>query len=204
MTKKETIMKYIILTFSIMGLYTCKAQNIVPLSNIPEDTPGITYYKDTDNDFNNFEGTWKWENGNSSLTIQLQKIEMHLLGKDYYDSIIGEYQYIADGEIQNNSLPLTLNSNATYSHNIYGGIITPKSAPPCNECASNTRFVKLRLIEPENPQLRGAITMGYFVENGIEKIKVRIYNTNDGFHVDYTGPTELKIPENSIFTLVKQ
>jgi len=197
-------MQLLVIIFTVIVSYTSKGQTIVPLSNIPEDTPDVAYYKDTDNDFNPFEGTWKWEQGNSSLIIQLQKVEMHQALGDFYDRIVGEYQYIVDGVLQNNSLPLAANADNLYSHHIYGSKITSKAPPPCNACTPNTRFVKLRLIEPENPQLTGKITMGYFVENGIEKIQVRIYNEGIGFNIDYTGPTVLKIPDNSVFTLIKQ
>ena len=35
------------------------------------------YYKDTDNTFNQFIGTWTYFNGNDSLTIKLKKLNKY-------------------------------------------------------------------------------------------------------------------------------
>ena len=49
--------------------------------------------------------------------------------------------------------------------------------------------------------------MAYFIENGVEKIrmKLRQYDSDPSIvgHIDYTGPTDLPLP-NGTYTFIKQ
>jgi hypothetical protein len=65
------------------------------------------YYKDINNYFNDFEGTWLYTNGNTSLKIVLTKETMQYTGKFYTDGITGEYQYIENGLEKRNTLSNT-------------------------------------------------------------------------------------------------
>ena len=186
--------------------FSCKAQNIVSIYNTPLSAPQAPYYKDIDSDFNPLEGEWKWENGNSSLTIQMQKMTMISQGNGYSDIMIGEYKYIENGTELVNYLPLVPNTSNLQTHNLWGGIITTlnKGFPPCAECAPNTRFIIVSVTETDKPGLYGKMVMAHFTENNVEKIRMRIWNTyNENVSVDYTGPNDITIPEG-VYTLVKQ
>jgi hypothetical protein len=209
-------MKYIIKVLLIFTVIACKAQNIYPIYGATEDIPNNPYYKDVDNDLNPFVGEWKWEEGNNSLTIQFQKIEMYhrqypnydntATLHEYFDYLIGEYQYIENGLELINSLPVNFGGHPTITNAMAGWNITTtnRGFPPCNECAPNTRFIRLSFTELENQQLHGRIIMAHFVEGGVEKIRARIFNTDIvNLTADYTGPTALKVPEG-IYTFIKQ
>lgn len=208
-TKHIKQMKNLINIVFVFAIIACKAQSpVIPLYNSPIDETSGCYIKDMDNDLSPFEGTWKWENGNNTLVIQFQKIEMyHQNDNPYYnyykDYLIANYKYIENGVELTNTLPLSFNGDIE-EHPIWGGGITQRAIPPCPECDEDTRFVWTSFGELENPQLYGKIVMAHFVENGVEKIRARIFNS--GIYnktAQYTGPLNLKVPEG-IYTFIKQ
>ena len=209
-------MKIILITLSIFSLFSCKAQ-ITPIYLVDDEIYyDNTYYKDVDNDFNTYEGTWKWEDGNTSLTIIFNKVTNYTDGDgDYYDFLVGEYQFIENGVEKVNSFPEPIinDTNGTpiivnqdpYGNNIMSyDIRTDKGYfPPCTECPTNTRFILLDISDPTRTKVDGMISMARFIEGGIEKIRARIRTTfvlnEDG---NYSGPTSLTIPEG-VITLIK-
>ena len=208
-------MKAILKLILILIFFNCKAQVITPLYNdgtTPYD--GIQpsrYYKDVDNDFNPYVGTWKWQDGNNSLTIIFNKITNHFSGgQSYNDLLVGEYQYVENGNMLVNSypslmfnnsdgIPNIINTTDPWVNNIVSISIKTENRgfPPCPECAPNTRFIILGISDPTRPNVNGGIKMARFIENGIEKIRMRIYTTY------YEGDVLLTIPKNSIWTLTK-
>jgi hypothetical protein len=206
--KMKNIITIIIIIFSVIQVDA--QEPIRPMYNSPIELTSGSYSKDLDNDLNPFIGEWKWEEGNNSLTIQFQKIEMYHNNSnqyfnDYEDELVGDYKYIENGVEVINTLPLNFTGDK-YDNQIRGAIITTlnRGFPPCDECAPNTRFILLYFKEPENPQLQGKIRMAHFVESGIEKIRMRItltFITN--LTAEYSGPEEFKVPEG-IYTFIKQ
>jgi hypothetical protein len=100
-------MKKIILIITIgLIFYNCKAQT--PVLNMEIDTkydaPNNSYYKDINNELNNFEGTWLYTNGSTSLKLKLVKSTQYFNGSFYEDLLIGGYQYIKDGVEKINTL----------------------------------------------------------------------------------------------------
>lgn len=206
-------MKNLFITVLIVfSCFSCKAQNITPIYN-EEDVPSYinTYHKDVDNDFDPYIGRWKWEVGNNSLEIIFNKIVHNDEGHgDFSDDLVGEYKYIDNGEVLVNSFPPLMldepnslpnivtseNNNSIISSDIR---TDNKGFPPCPECAPNTRFILLEIQEKTKLGVWGKIRMARFVENGIEKIRMRIFNS---FNVNKDGRL-LSIPENSIWTLTK-
>ncbi|MFD2586541.1 DUF6705 family protein [Croceitalea marina] len=189
---------------------SCKAQNIVPIYNGPEQEPPLPhYYKDVDNNLDPLVGTWKWQEGNNSLTVEFKKVERAPFGgESVKDILIGGYTYIKNGVECTNSLPMpNLPMDKLTNYPIWGGVIgTPiKGSPPCPECGTNPRYVKVQVREPENPLLEGKFIMGHFIQNGVEKMGLLFLNTAISMPTaDYTGPEEMCIPEFSTLTLVKQ
>ena len=106
------------------------------------------YYKDTNNILNQFEGTWIYTNGTTSFKIVLIKKELAYSGSYYEDLIIGEYQYIKDGEELYNSLYLLdENLNNLYDHTINGNNF-PTTSTPFEAYTSDIFRIKLSLEEP--------------------------------------------------------
>ncbi len=201
-------MKYLI-AFFIVCTSACKAQTIIPMYDPPEDFPEEPYFKDLDNNLGTVEGTWVWRDTNASLQIQLAKVEMILSSTgNYFDELIGEYKYIINGLEVVNTLPLVPNTENTSTHHIVGGVITTKNRgfPPCPECAEGTRFIRLIITDGNYPRLYGSMVFAHFVENGIEKLRMRILNTHNDYVLtdpDYDGPDVLAIPEG-VYTFIKQ
>jgi hypothetical protein len=107
-------MKQLFLLIAMIPFWNCKAQSpILPL--LSGDSGNIVqgaYYKDLDNVFDKFVGSWKYTNGSTSLIITFKKKTIfYNIYDDYYEDIlVGEYKYIENGIEIVNTLPnLTIN-----------------------------------------------------------------------------------------------
>ena len=202
----KTLMTLLIGT---MVIVSCKAQSpIISIYDGDEEQVDGCYLKDVDGDFNPYVATWKWEDGNNSITIRFEKVEAYYRPdmKQYYDYLVGGYSYIENGVEITNSLNFTLNG-APYSEDSNNTIVgrgistNDGKAPPCNECDPNTRMVDAHIIDPVVSGVSGTLRMKHFIENGVEKIRVRI--TNSYTDIDTPVGTSISIPEG-IYTFVKQ
>ena len=151
---------------------------------------------------------WEDSETQSSLRIQFEKLEMVADLPDYEDILVGEYHYVENNITMVNTLPLVSNSDDIYTHSLYLIAILghQRGVPPCEECADDTRYLNVQLLDSTREGLLGEMKMAHFVEDGIEKIRARIYLTyNSNFDVtaDDTGPNTLSIPEG-IYTFIKQ
>lgn len=113
------------------------------------------YYKDLDNNFGQFMGSWIYTNGNTSFKIVIQKKEMTRSGRGYFeDMLIGGYQYIKNGvEKVNTFSNLNTDFSDPWDYNIVGKSMQPgKTANPlCNDCAiTDKKVVRLYLTDPLN------------------------------------------------------
>ena len=201
---KRIVSIIICISFTIV----CKAQSpIISIYDGDEEQVDGCYLKDVDGDFNPYVGTWKWEDGNNSITIKFEKIEAYYDSdsKEYEDYLVGGYSYIENGIEINNSLNFTVNGHPleTDNNTIAGNGISTNDgkAPPCDECDPSTRMVDVHIIDPVVPGVTGVLRMKHFIDNGVEKIRVRITNS----HTDIDTPvgTSISIPEG-IYTFVKQ
>ena len=204
----------LIIILILFSFFSCKAQqNIVPIFQQEGQTVGYTYlndyFKDVDNDFDPYVGRWKWENGNNSLEIIFTKrINRTNSYGNSFDELVGEYKYRENGIVLINSFPPLLLDVPNEVPNIINednsilsdDITTDnRGFPPCPACAPNTRFIILAIQEKTKPGVYGRIKMARFVENGVEKIRMRINNTGN---INNTNE-KITILENSIWTLTK-
>lgn len=205
-------MKNIILLLLIVSLSTisCKAQ-ILPIETSSIGKPNNIYYKDLNNEFNKYEGTWRYENGNTSFTIILEKKEMvyYDSSKKYTDNLNGEYKYIENGYTIINTLPLlTQNPNDTDNRNIGGGyIINNDQSLVCDDCTSGEKRVELYFNDPELDYLDPSLVLQMIQEEntlldqeGI--IKVTLIGTG-GFIPNENSPTETRVPYGE-YIMIKQ
>ncbi|WP_177731612.1 DUF6705 family protein [Flavobacterium inviolabile] len=129
------------------------------------------YYKDIDNDLNKFQGTWKYTNGSTSLTIVLRKKTqvVNPFRNFTTDMLIGEYSYIHNGIQQTNTISLMEANSADYgNNNIYGTTLGK-----CDECPAGAKnLVFLFFNDPVVSYLNSQMSVKYFIENGVEKIKI--------------------------------
>lgn len=203
---------YIYILTLIITTVSCKAQNpIIPLFNGSDlYKTNNAYYKDTDNDLGKLEGIWKYQSGNTSIEIKLQKINQRQRQKPnngitfYKDMLIGEYLYIENGSEIINTFPNLTNSSFNgENHNILGSrIVDWAKRPRCNECNPNIRRVNLSFNDPGRDYIDARIVIKHFEEGGVEKIRATII---DGYKVlPYDGaPVVMRIPFGE-YILVKQ
>ncbi len=201
-------MRYIFTTLALFVLFSCKAQTVVSLANDSDlaFTNG-TYNKDVDNDFNKYVGTWKFIQGNTTLTLELKKLTFnHYQSKNYYeDLLVGEYRFIENGVEKINTLSQMINPPAKAGyHNIWGNLIWTKNLfPKCDDCSQNERRIKLYITDPERKYLDNAVILRYKNENGVERIIARIYKNDTSVMLQKGSPDEMRVPYGE-YVLTKQ
>jgi len=189
----------------------CKAQTIIPLYNGPTNVNGA-YYKDTFNDLNRFEGTWKYTNGTTSLTITLQKKEMQNFNDGhtqyYEDVLIGAYRYIENGAEKINTLSqLDIFYPNFFSYPIAGDIIAGPNTAACPECEFNERKVLLSFSDPTRdiPGMESVMAFIRSDEGNIQKLNLVFYVTSGGYQEEgqSSGFDSYTVPFGE-YLLVKQ
>ena len=174
---------YLILIFCWWG---CRSQSpVLPLQGSGARSQQGAYYKDIDNIFNKFSGTWKFQNGQEIFTITLQKKVMKYDADDniYLDILIGEYAYTnSNGLTIVNTLNNLNQDMAPFENNIGGAVITNR------EELINLRGVEMYFRDPERLYLNQYILLK-FIE-GSNGIANRI-------EVKFRGDTSLLPNENS-------
>ena len=128
--------------------FNCKAQNpVLPLKYWSKEQTN-TYYKDLDNELDDFVGTWLYTDGNNSLKIILKKEVMHFNGRYYKDLIVGEYQYIENGVEKINTLA-DLNTVEAFEHEINGNnIYKDCKFLPASDCIEGETRLGIILSDP--------------------------------------------------------
>ncbi|PZR24458.1 MAG: hypothetical protein DI539_00335 [Flavobacterium psychrophilum] len=186
-----------------------------PIKSLNDDDYGTidgAYYKDTENNLDNYTGTWIYTNGTTSLTISLQKKIMmpfyYAPTSIYEDILIGEYRYIENGIEKINTLSqLSLNLSEAIEYSIHGNIIVKQNSQYCKDCGPNDRKILLMFKDPSchilgyDPQM----IFQRVDSGGIQKLKLK-FRTTSGMIVEegVTPPcTEYKIPFGE-YILIKQ
>ena len=197
------------ITVLYLTTFACKAQlPVVARDASMSDKPQGTYFKDLNNEFNKFEGTWVYTNGNTSFTIKLFKKEMKYSTSVgyYFDKLYGEYKYVENGVEIINTLPsLVACPNDTDNRNIGGGYIIPTNMfLACDDCAANERRVMLYFNDPQRSYLESSIVLRYVIgQNNPNKMKVTLFES-DGVILPYVGaPGEIRVPYGE-YLMVKQ
>lgn len=200
MKKALTILTLLIISYSI------EAQPLIEprFKNLNYARTEGTYYKDIDNDYAPYVGTWIYTHGNTSFKIVLQKKEMMPLisgvgqhAIQYYtDILIGEYQYIENGIDKVNTLAnLSVNHSKPINYSLYGGSIVLKNLyPKCDECAETDRRIAMTFNEPSRRNsvgLSGGLMLRHYVENDVHKIKAIVYIRTSSLGIDRMTNQEL-------------
>jgi len=98
---------------------------ILPLGDV-RDINGA-YYKDLNNQLDPFVGTWKYTNGNTSLTITLQKKLIQEFQDGgyhfFHDILAGEYKYIENNIEKINTLSEFSVQKGPFEYSITGNIL---------------------------------------------------------------------------------
>ena len=199
-------MKNIYTLFIILTVLNCKAQS--PIIDIEDysyrnNSQENAYYKDVNNFFNAFEGTWIYTNGNTSFKIVIEKTVMRYTGKFYKDGIKGEYQYIENGVEKINTLA---NLSQSTKHGIWGSsMLKSTSRIRCDDCPVNERRVNLTLSD-RTRGLSGRLILKKILVNGQPALEGALRGNSVPGGIDVDNPpqyTELTVPTGT-FIFIKQ
>jgi hypothetical protein len=116
---KKTFILAILFTFTFCKAQVPSSATIIPMNSMNENSFNITnngvYFKDTDNKFGQWVGTWQYTNGNTVFKIVIQKIIGKYIPKGtfnspincYMDILVGGYYYKENGVVKTNHLTYT-------------------------------------------------------------------------------------------------
>ncbi|MDA9339446.1 hypothetical protein N9Q68_00585 [Polaribacter sp.] len=188
-------MKNIIIIITlVLTFFNCKAQS--PVLNMEIDTkydaPNNSYYKDINNELNNFVGTWLYTNGNTSLKIILVKSTQYFNGKFYEDLLIGGYQYIENGVEKINTLadandPSIGRAASIKGNNIYNNC----KYLPVNDCVEGEKSLDLSIKDTTSEGHIAALRLYKRIINGQEAFKA---NLSMNYYKDVSGA----IPDSTL------
>lgn len=172
-------MKNIIITIFNFTLATCFSQNpILPIDNLGWKNTDGAYYKDINNELDNFEGTWLYTNGDTSLEIILVKYPQLYNGKFYQDRIIGGYRYVENGIEKVNTLTDSNNPNLGISASIVGNNIHSNCRYlPVDDCLESEKSLDLSIDDPNSDKHWGVLRIFKRTINSQEAIKINISMT---------------------------
>lgn len=175
----KQIVTIVIFAFSLLN---CKAQS--PIIAIETDSrigmPENSYYKDTNNVLNDFEGTWLYTDGNTSLKITLVKSTMFNNGDYYEDIMVGGYQYIEDGIEKINTLSDASIPNIGYNASIKGNnIYNNCSILPVDDCVDGEKRLDLSLKDVITEEHFASLILHKRTISGQDVLKARFENSCD-------------------------
>lgn len=121
-------MKNIIKILALFLIISCKAQTIVNLNTYNIGDNSNKYFKDLDNNFANFVGTWENTSGNTTFRVVLWKVTMRALTNEtnsFIDEIYGRFLIIQNAGLPNeviihNSVKYFPQNNRTSTWSLVG------------------------------------------------------------------------------------
>ena len=139
-----------LIKISILLLFTANnfAQTIVNIEELSLEVSPDTYYKDINNFFEVFVGTWIYTDGTTSFKLVLEKKAMvpNNVNNSFFDYLIGEYQYIKNG----NELINTIGNTDANNLGILGNLLLKNTYRPyCSDCPEDERRIGLSLKKEE-------------------------------------------------------
>lgn len=192
-------MKNIILFFALFSVINCNAQSpIVPLAQYYDPQVDNAYFKDTQDDFDQFLGEWQFATESLFYKMKLVKKPMiySRVNKQYEDLIVGEYLFKENGVEKVNTMNLLLNSSILpFDRNIVGNsILGTNDFPSCSECDPSVVRIILMFNDPTRniTGLYGEVELRRVDENGIQKLKMILRQTGNlelenGIMPEYTS-----------------
>lgn len=196
--------KFIIISIVISTINTF-AQPYQQIQNIDgrSDREQGVYYKDINNVFDDFVGTYVYEGNGIYLKFVLQKKELSSSNGIYWqDMIIGGYQYKLNGnEVINclNDVNVSLEDGRLY--NLYSSSIRPiEHNAFCNDCLT-AKWLWGGIFDPISG--RGAeLFMARKLHNGQPALYVWLYLNGATLPTNNPQPP-INLPTGETFTLIK-
>lgn len=182
MKKILTIIKLLIV-LNTVNLYS----QVSDISKLGADAISGVHYKDNLNLMNQFEGKYKYENGSTSIEIELiKKTDMPIFNTGaFQDIVIGEIKYIENGILKLNTLP-NLNQNIPFSKHVICGfvLLNNNNDYPCTTCYSGQKRLMATFTNPLNDKVdidlyfkkvtlpNGTITMEMMMKDRTKKTNI--------------------------------
>jgi hypothetical protein len=194
----------IILLFIIT--INCNAQYpVINILDLDGSRATDAYYKDVNNLLNNFQGTFIYSNGTTSLKIVLEKKIQQYNGSYYEDLIIGEYQYIQNGIQKINCLSeISTVYNNQKLHNIDGNAIINNNERvwKCPLCPVGENRLRTTIKDPTTDRYAKMIIRRVAVGSQ-QAIHIKICQvTTKTYLQGTTPPADFSIPIGE-YTLIK-
>lgn len=171
-------MKKIVLIITIGLIFSnCKAQ--IPVLNMETNTkydaPDNSYYKDINNVLNDFEGTWLYTNGNTSLKIGLVKSVKYFNGDYYEDILVGGYRYVENGIEKINTLTHANDPSMGRDASIMGNSIYHSCKYlPVDDCVEGEKSLDLSIDDVASDGHIGDLRLFVRFVNGQKVLKANI------------------------------
>ncbi len=174
-------MKNILLILSCICINYTNAQTIIDFDDYANDLDVQSYYmKDVNNYLNQFEGTWKYVNGNNEITLVFKKKTFTYNPNPnltvMQDELVGEYRYVKNGvEIINTLQNINTNHSSSGDYNIQSSLRSKNNnggTVPCYMCTVPRQRLYAYYYEPtlDNDGIYGGLLIHTFVENGQTKL----------------------------------
>ncbi len=176
--------KYILILFSFFTLNSFAQQftvtDIFDYNNNVERSANGYYYKDVTGYFNQFVGTWQYQNGTTVYTLQF-KIKTFLISyphvsKTYQrDYLIGALKVVKNGVLIYNDLPtLNLSLSEAVNYKIFS-MVRVENFSNCYMCTYPEQRLHLSYSEPNNDNYAYAnlgFMMHTYSQNGVVKLRM--------------------------------
>ena len=155
------------------------------------------YYKDIENFYNQFEGTWIYSDSEITIRFKFIKKEMFNYQSNvncYHDVLVGEIQFLENNVEKINSLNnLRINFNSIFEYSLFSyGKTKLNITYPCIGCLSQYGIL-MRYNESSNNDicLEALFTMRRLTIGGVEKLNVQysLSNSACGLQSDWETPS---------------
>ena len=201
-------MKIIINFFILLFACCSQAQPYTTIKNIdgPDYAETGVYYKDLYNIFNNFTGTYLYNEDGIYLKFILQKKEMSSMNSFYFeDMIIGGYQLkINNVEITNVLNDVNNNFSNGIKHVISCNLIIPGGGYGfCEECPTSERWL-MGYIKDITTGKSCELRIRKMIHNGQEAIKIEMFRGMETREAGSPPPTPISLPLFQELILIKQ
>lgn len=211
----KNIFKFLLI---VIVAINCKAQTF-NIEGFNGDPITGAYYKDINNIFDPFVGTWLYTNGNQSFKIILKKMNHSSMGDVYYeDLLVGEYENKINNIVKVSTIS-SINNNYTNgsNHNITANSILRGGTRACRSCPTTDVFINGGMIEtvgvttsnlspfdPNNPHTYyGEIFMKRIVVNGQAALEFTFYWRSSFVQKGYPKPQSPSLTAGT-YIMIKQ
>jgi hypothetical protein len=128
--------------FILLNYVSAKSQTL-PIEDLGFEPIAGAYYKDINNVFDQFVGTWRYTDGEYEITFRFIKLTNKTISNYTYDAIIGAQKIVKNNVVLIDNLNELNNLNLAYYYYPLGGtsIISNDTPPVCSTCLPNTKRI---------------------------------------------------------------